>query len=95
MEVLGRKYGKDPQDLTSTLLCVYVLSGCDTVSYPFKRGKKKAASVAINMVWSLPTQSAYGDDGIFELTEDIRSEATLFFTALYGKKGQYNLSTVR
>ena len=93
--VLSTKYQKEPRDLTSTLLCAYVLSGCDTVSYPFKRGKKKAASVAINMVGSLPNLSAYGDDGIFELTENIRSEATLFFTALYGKKGQYKLNTLR
>ena len=53
--VRNRKYGKDPRDLTSTLLCAYVSSGCDTVSYPFKHGKK-AAAVAIDMVGSRPTR---------------------------------------
>ena len=44
---LSSKYRKYQQELTSALLCAYVLSGCDIVSYPFRRGKKNAAAVAI------------------------------------------------
>lgn len=91
--VLSRKYGKDPRDLTSTLLCAYVSSGCDTVSYPFKHGKK-AASVATNMVGRRATLPACGDNGIFQLTKDIKTEVTLFFTALYGRKDQYKVNTL-
>ena len=92
---LARKYKKPARILMSTLLSVYVLSGCDTVSYPFKRGKKKAATVGIDMAGSLQHLSSYGDDGAFEVTDEIVSDATHFFTALYGRKGNHNLNTLR
>ena len=78
---------KHQEELTTTLLCVYVLSGCDTVSYPFQRGKKKAAAVAIDMVGHLPNLAAYASSEDFTVTEEIKTEATLLFAALYGKRG--------
>ena len=93
---LSGKYMKHHEELTATLLCVYVLSGCDTVSYPFRRGKKKAAAVAIDMVGRLPNLAAYGSSEDFTVTEEIKTEATLLFTALYGKRGHdCSLNTLR
>ena len=95
IDSLSRKYNKPPKALMSTLISVYVLSGCDTVSYPFRRGKKKAATVGINMAGSLQHLSSYADNGTFEVTEQVVRDATFFFTALYGKKGEYNLNILR
>ena len=87
---------KHPEELTATLLCVYVLSGGDTVSYPFRRGKKKAAAVAIDMVGRLPNLAAYGSSDDFTVTEAIKAEATLVFAALYGKRSHdCSLNTLR
>ena len=93
---LSGKYMKHQEELTATLLCIYVLSGCDTVSYPFRRGKKKAAAVAIDMVRRLPNLAAYGSSDDFTITEAIKAEATLVFAALYGKRSHdCSLNTLR
>ena len=68
MASLSGKYMKHQEELTAILLCVYVLSGCDTVSYPFRRGKKKAAAVAIDMVGRLPNLATYGSSEDFTVT---------------------------
>ena len=39
-KALAVKYDVDAADLTSILLNTYMLTGCDTVSYLYKRGKK-------------------------------------------------------
>ena len=84
------------EELAATLLCVYVLSGCDTVSYPFRRGKKKSAAVVIDMVGCLPNLAAYGSSEDFTVIEAIKAEATLFFAAVYGKRGHdCSLNTLR
>ena len=72
---------KHQEELTAIPLCVYVLRGCDTVSYPFRRERKKAAAVAIDMVGRLPTLAAYGSSD-FTVTEAIKAEATLVFAVL-------------
>ena len=54
---LAKKVGKDLLVLTDTLLIGYVLSGCDSVSYPFKRGKRKAAKVALQHIGEMPALS--------------------------------------
>ena len=74
---------------------MYVLSGCDTVSYPFKRGKKKAAIIGIDLAGSLQHLSSYGDSDTLEVTNKIISDAKFFFTALYGKRGKCQLNTLR
>ena len=84
---LSGKYMKHQEELTAKLCCVYVLSGCDSVSYPFRRGKKKAAAVAMGMVERLPYLAAYGSSEDLTVTEAINAEATLVFAALYGKRG--------
>ena len=38
---LSRKYKKDQMKLAGTLLCTYVFSGCDSVSYPYRLVRKE------------------------------------------------------
>ena len=93
---LSGKYMKQQEELTAILLCVYVLCGCDTVSHPFRREKKKAAAVAIDMVGRLPNFAGYGSSEDFTVTEAIKAEATLVFAVLYGKRGHdCSLNTLR
>ena len=44
---LAIKTNMDASLITSVLLSVYILTGCDTVSYPYRRGKKKS-------IWNCP-----------------------------------------
>ena len=78
---LSATYMKHQEELTAIPLYVYVLRGCHTVSYPFRRERKKAAAVAIDMVGRLPTLAAYGSSD-FTVTEAIKAEATLVFAVL-------------
>ena len=55
------KYTSTTEEVTKTLLCGYVLSGCDTVSYPFNQGKVRAAKVAMECVGKLKPLADYGD----------------------------------
>ena len=51
----------DVSSVTSALLCGHVMSRCDTVSYPFRRGKKKVMSAAQDIT----VLTTYGDtDGM-------------------------------
>ena len=78
---------KHQEELTAIPLCVYVLRGCDTVSHPFRREKKKAAAVAIDMVGRLPNFAAYGSSEDFTVTEAIKAEAALvFYSALWKER---------
>ena len=47
---LTEKCEQAPKDIMDTLLCTYVLSGCDTTSYIFRKGKGKAANIALQLV---------------------------------------------
>ena len=54
-----------------TLLCTYVLSGCDTTSYIFRKGKRKAANIAVQLVGSFPNMASFGlaRDGSLKVQE--------------------------
>ena len=43
--LLSVKYDADYKAMSGTLLTTYVLNGCDTVSCPYRLGKKKAAQI--------------------------------------------------
>jgi len=78
---LGEAVDKDPLQLTDTLLTCYVLSGCDSVSYPFRRGKKRAATVALQHGGKMPAFSSFvlTDSGQNdELTSEARSLFVIF-----------------
>ena len=63
LSLLSIKYDADSKKISGTLLATYVLSGCDTVSYPYRRGKKKAAQTALHMTGRFPAILAFGDQG--------------------------------
>ncbi|KAK7070238.1 hypothetical protein SK128_024991, partial [Halocaridina rubra] len=44
---LAKEVGKDILGLTDTLLVSYILSGCESVSYPLQWGEKRTVKVAI------------------------------------------------
>lgn len=46
----AEKVDKDKLELTGTLLVSSVLSGCDSVSFSFGLGKKRAANVALGLI---------------------------------------------
>ncbi|KAG1684653.1 hypothetical protein GQR58_009370 [Nymphon striatum] len=54
---LAKAVGKDVLALTDTLLISYILSGYDSVSYPFKQGKKRTVKVALDHVDKHPALS--------------------------------------
>ena len=45
LTLLSIKYDADYKEMSGTLLATYVLGGCDTVSYPYRHGKKKTAQI--------------------------------------------------
>lgn len=73
---------KSSLDVTNTLLCLYVLTGCDSGRYPFKRGKNKATKVALGFVKTSPNLG-FSD----YVTDYLVSEGRKIFCTLYGKPG--------
>ena len=74
-------------DVLSIVLAAYAITGCDTVSYPFRIGKKRALKVALQSTDILGPLAAYGDKhSETPLTKDILNSARLFYFALYGRK---------
>ena len=47
-EALAVKHAVEAADLTSILLSTYILTGCDTVSYPYRRGKRRAYKATVD-----------------------------------------------
>lgn len=46
-EALAGKYDVAASELTTLILSTYILTGCDTVSYLFRRGKRRAHTTVI------------------------------------------------
>lgn len=57
-EALAVKYDVEAADLTSMLLSTYILTACDTVSYPYRRGNS-----AVDHLADLLPLCRYGDPG--------------------------------
>lgn len=91
---LALKCDTNPSALVKTLLSAYVLSGCDSTSYPYKRGKRTAALTALHLIGKLPNLGNVGSDNL-ELTEAVVSEARVFFVKLYGRENFQSLDTLR
>ena len=49
LESLALKFGKDAKILATTILCIYVTTGCDSVSHPYRPGKKRADKLALEI----------------------------------------------
>ena len=70
------KYAIEAADLTSTLLIMYILTGCDTVSYPYRRGKKRAYKTAVDHLADLLPLCRYGDpDKSLDIQENVVTAA--------------------
>jgi hypothetical protein len=87
---LAEKVDKDKLELTGTLLASYVISGCDSVSYPLDRGKKRAANVALQLVGKMSqlTDFSHTDSSVSPTVID---EARNFFCNLYCRPGYSSL----
>jgi len=84
-EYLGKTYSNST---SSAILSAYALTGCDTVSYLFNCGKKRALKVALECDEILQPLTEYGTpESNTELSEAILHSATKYICALYGKKG--------
>jgi hypothetical protein len=94
VEMLSSKYEKEPLELAATLLATYVISGCDTVSYPFRRGKRKAAKVSLELVGSLPNLASFAKEST-TVTESVLKESRVFWVTLYGHPAFKSLNTLR
>ncbi|KAG1664654.1 hypothetical protein GQR58_019710 [Nymphon striatum] len=93
---LAKAVGKDGLALTDTLLISYILSGCDSVSYPFKRGKKRTVKVALEHVFKHPTLSnCIRHESGPSAHDQVITEARSFFCDLYGKPGYLSLDKLR
>ncbi|KAG1699858.1 hypothetical protein GQR58_005446 [Nymphon striatum] len=92
----AKAVGKDVLALTDTLLISYILSGCDSVSYPFKRGKKKTVKVALEHVDKHPALSnCIRHESGPSAHDQVITEARSFFYDLYGKPGYLSLDKLR
>ena len=70
-EALTVKYDGEAADLTSMLLCTYILTGCDTVSYMYRREKRCTYKTATAHLADLVPLCRYGDlEESLEVQED-------------------------
>ena len=87
-EALARKYDVEAADLTSMLLSTYILSGCDTVSYLYRRGKRRAYKTAVDHLADLLPLCRYGDpEKSLDIQEDVVTAARQYMVSLYDRNG--------
>lgn len=85
-ELLTLKYPLN-EDVQSVVLAAYTITGCDTVSYPFRIGKKRALKTALESADILGPVARYGEgDSDLTPTAVVLNSARAFYFALYGRK---------
>jgi len=85
-EALAVKYDVCAEDITSILIGSYILTGCDTVSYPYRRGKRRAYKTAIDSLINLLLLARYGDPGeSLEVHDDVITAARCYMMSLYDR----------
>jgi hypothetical protein len=83
---LAEKYETEAAHLTSVLLSVYVMTGCDTVSFPWHRGKRRAFRAATENLEELTPLATYGQPGEdLHVSEDVIDAARHLFKSLYDR----------
>ena len=66
------------------LLSTYILTGCDTVSYPYRRGKRRAYITAVDHLTDLLPFCQYGDpEESLEVREDVVTAARRYMVSLH------------
>ena len=73
------------------ILGVHALSGCDTVSYPFGKGKKSAFKILKN--YELPNMDKMGE--VDATNDEIFAASKHFFLKLYGQENAKDLNQAR
>lgn len=72
---------------SSSLLFTYSLTGCDSVSYIFNCGKKRALTISLESDKTLEPLAEYGMPGVStEVSEAIEESARKYICALYRRK---------
>lgn len=86
IQSLANTYQKNTKNLAGILLAVYCLSGCDTVSFPFRKGKRKALKLAISNEACLDLIH-FGSISIngYQISESLWTSCRAFFKNLYGR----------
>ena len=74
------------QNITGVILAAYILTGCDTVSYPFRIGKKRALKEALQCTNYVGPVADFGED-VIDVEQSVVDSAEKYFFALYGKNG--------
>ena len=84
-DVLSSKYPE--VDITSVVLTAYTITGYDTVSYPFRIGKKRALKCALENRDVLETMANFDEpDGCLQPMPEVLQSARKFYFALYGRR---------
>ena len=60
---------------TSALRCDPVMSGCDTVSYPFRGGQKKAYKVVMSSAQDITALATYRDTDV-SLSDEVKKSVS-------------------
>lgn len=85
-EALAGKYDVPASDLTSLLLSTYILTGCDTVSYLYRRGKRQAYATAVKHLTDLLPLCGYGDpEESLDVEEEVITAARQYMVSLYDR----------
>ena len=85
-EALEGKYDVAASDLTSLLLNTYILTGCDTVSYLYRRGKRWAYTTAIKHLTGLLPLCRYGDpEESVDVQEEVITAARQYMVSFYDR----------
>ena len=93
---LTNKYVVNSNIFTGSLMFAYILSGCDTIIYPFRRGKKRAAEIVLKMLHNFSNISTFGElNCSWEVTPEMVDEARQYFVNLYGHKSFDSLDKLR
>jgi len=80
--VLAEKYNLSVQLATSALLCGHIMSGCDTVSYAFGKGKRKAFQTVMLHASELTEMVQFGEDSL-NVSPEVVTACRAFFIKLY------------
>lgn len=81
---LAEKYDIEADTVSSILLSIYILTGCDTVSYPYRKGQKRAFKIATENM-PLPLAS-FGEPGeSLDVKEDTILAGRHYFMSLYDR----------
>ena len=83
--------------ITSMVLVAYGITGCDTVSYPFNRGKKRVFQDLVANCAARQSLASYGqyDPSCDDPMEVEFEPARRLFVSLYGKQGYNDMNHPR